>query len=246
MPDVQEAYEKISAEAAEPCPYPASRSGVQVDGEDVGWRSPRMMLALAQAGAEPRELWPQAAGRFESQARKEGLKDWKSVAQKREAAAEKQRSRLVVDVVQLRQTLIESGSKGLEKGPSPENRSKEAEAAMAAETKRALDDQKLAMERVMASQAERFEKEKKIHETAAKLKLEREEASALVAIKFEEKKAAQVKEMQQRRKAALDWELNRQAKQVLEEKIMHENGVKAMKAMEERDIEIVKKQEAVR
>ena len=67
-----------------------------------------------------------------------------------EAAAEKQRSRLVVDVVQLRQTLIESGSKGLEKGPSPENRSKEAEAAMAAETKRALNDQKLAMERVMA------------------------------------------------------------------------------------------------
>ena len=50
MPDVQEAYEKISAAAAEPCPYPASRSGVQVDGEDVGWRSPRMMLALAQAG----------------------------------------------------------------------------------------------------------------------------------------------------------------------------------------------------
>ena len=57
---------------------------------------------------------------------------------------------------QLRQTLIESGSKGLEKGPSPENRSKEAEAAMAAETKRALDDQKVAMERVMAAEAGRL------------------------------------------------------------------------------------------
>ena len=87
-------------------------------------------------------------------------------------SAEKQRTKLVIDVVELRRQLVESGSKGLVSGPAPEARSKQAEAAVAAETKRAFEDSQRQMERVMSSQSERFEKEKKIMEQAAKLKIE--------------------------------------------------------------------------
>ena len=247
--DVQAAYAAISAaqDAKDvACPHAVSSSGVQVDDENIGWKSPRMMLALKQAGTEAKELWPRPAGRFETQAKREGMTDWKAVAARRELAAEKQRTKLVIDVVQLRKQLVESGSKGLQSGPAPEARSKQAEEAVAAETKRAFEDSQRAMERVMSSQSERFEKEKKIMEQAAKLKIEREEAAALVTIKFEEKKAQQLADKQARQKAAMEWELQRTAKMVAEERIAQENGFKALLAMEERDVEIQKKQEEVR
>jgi hypothetical protein len=249
MVDVQAAYEAISAaqDAKDiACPHAVSASGVQVDGDDIGWKSPRMMLALKQAGTEARELQPRPAGRFENQARKEGLTDWKSVAARRELAAEKQRTKLVIDVVELRRQLVESGSKGLVSGPAPEARSKQAEAAVAAETKRAFEDSQRQMERVMSSQSERFEKEKKIMEQAAKLKIEREEAAAIVSMKFEERKAQQLADKQARQKAAMEWELQRTAKKIAEERIAQENGVKALAAMAVRDIEIEKKQAEVR
>lgn len=247
--DVQAAYAAISAaqEAKDvACPHAVSTSGVQVDGEDIGWKSPRMMLALKQSGAESKELLPRPAGRFENQAKREGLADWKAVAARRELAAEKQRTKLVIDVVELRKQLVESGSKGLQSGPAPEARSKQAEAAVAEETKRAFEDSQRAMDRVMSSQAERFEKEKKIMEQAAKLKIEREEAAAIVTMKFEERKAQQLAETQARAKAAIEWELQRTAKKAAEEQIAQENGVKALLAMEARDVEIQKKQAEVR
>lgn len=249
MADVQAAYEAISAaqDAKDvACPYPVSKAAVQIDGDDIGWKSPRMQLALKQAGAEANELWPRPAGRFENQAKKEGLKDWKTVAARRELAAEKQRTKLVIDVVQLRGQLVESGSSGLQSGPAPEQRSKQAEATVTEASKRALEDSQRAMERVMASQTDRMEKDKKIMEQAGNLKIEREEAAAIVTMKFEERKAVQLKEKQKRDKGAIEWELKRVAQKEAADIIAAENGFKALQAMAARDVEIQKKQAEVR
>lgn len=229
-----------------PVPYETKGNSVIVDGVVIGYDSPRMMLAMKQTGISRGELRKAEIDEFERAAKREGLKQWKEVAKRRADATERRRGRVLTELIRTRAKLVATGDPGLQKGPAPEQRSAQAEAAVQEQAKRAIADGQKQMTRMMESAQQRLEMVQRVEADAAKLRMEREEASAKVELKFAEKKMRQRKEAEARRKVAVQWEMQRAAKKQVEERIMREEGVKALQAMEARDIEIEEKRKKVR
>lgn len=232
--------------APPPAPYATTAGAITIDGQQVAYDSPRMTLAMKQTGISRGELRKSTLEKFEKAARREGLSQWKEVAARRAAATERRRGRVLTELVRTRAKLVASGDPGLLKGPAPEQRSAQAEAAVKEQAKKAIVEGEKQMARIMESAQQRLEMVQKVEAGAAKLRMEREEASAKVELKFAEKKLRQQKEAEARKKAAMEWEIQRAAKKEVEEKIMREEGVKALAAMEARDAEIEEQRRKVR
>jgi hypothetical protein len=240
-----EAYKSIAADVTYGTAE-VSKLSLTVDGVVLPFNSPRMAKALKQTGVHFQDLKQPPFEKFQKAAQREGLKNYKAVAKTRADATEKRRQRVLASLVEARAKLVESGDAGLQKGPAPEQRSKQAEAAVAEQAAKAVAAQKQQMARMMESQEARLAMVQKVEAEAAALRMEREEVAFKVELKFAHKKEEERIAAEKRRAVAMQWEVQRKVKQELEEKIMREEGIKTLAAMDARDIEIEKKRADVR